>query len=1218
MSTTEEEEFQPSERDNHSTVRVGDNLYMWGGYQRSLTYEHGSDRKREITSVVEKFNLPTGKWEQKSTSNNPPLGVRGYASACIENEIFYFGGACNHDNCHHNSLHSLDVNTLKWKEVARTSSTSGPMQKRCGAMLALEFKKGDGSCLAVVGGYGPVNDNTPVQVGAMYSRDEADDSYQYCNEIHYYSLNKRQWLSPTVTGDRLPPISKFTLTPVTADSAILFGGITPDGPSNRLYTLKFKESEVEIREIPNPGGSDPWPTERDNHSSVLIDNGSSGPLLLVMGGMDMSDCWILDINRRSWKQLDTLEDDITERYDYSMSVYNVTPSISWVVVYGGIGGGQPWSILKDTNVLEIEYSNDELRVGAVPLDQYEFELNKKYIDKWCSEGSVELKLTRVQMLGHPGSGKTCAQHLLLNEDPPYYVPASNPSTSQVSARIAESSPTTESTPIACKAVKALRISIDDEGLQRVQSDDLLGKLAADLKKVVEKALADLQEKETEEVDYSLQPQESRATPDEERVAISNSEEAANTGSTGISDLRRNEDVRGIEDNSEMRQDSFSESPQKKFKASLEESDILENISNLITKAKATKLSREWVYIIDSGGQPAFQELLPLFTRAASLTLITLDISKDLEDEITIEYRIKGEAFSYDQEPVHTNLEVFKSAVSSGAIYQNPLVSVADHPNHSMFFILGTHFDVFKEKYKDEIEHECKLKEMNERLASSFPSSFIEEFVICDEQNDCVIFPFNTLLEGAERKKASKELSNAISKRGEVSFTIEVPIRWFALELQLEKKAELRGFISKEEAIAEGERLNMTGIDVERALKYLHNCTIILYYPEVEPQLVFLKPQVIIDVLSHLLVLKYRKDKLVRLLAESVTSKETTDIARHGKFRETLLEKLDKFTGEFTPKYFINLLNHLHIIAELPKDATTGEQTYFLPCALPPYETSTFEIPVSTIKPLRLLWRKEISRWESTVTVCVPRGSFHLMIVHLLKQKRYKVILSSQSQQYRNAVTLLVSFLPPRKEKFYIVNRNKYLEITYIGSQGYCPALLELVKVAVKESVAAINVSCGELCTAFACLEDGNCIVDEEGEPMECPDAKGHSYCKPFNDDRYLCWFKNSDSVATPTVTSNGDRLPGGTTILNESHKPLILEALRKVVSQWKRIGIQLGIEKHELEAIEYNRRYQVENQVQDCRKDMVNLWIKTGTATKQRLIEALEAEGLQEDADELK
>ena len=34
------------------------------------------------------------------------------------------------------------------------------------------------------------------------------------------------------------------------------------------------------------------------------------------------------------------------------------------------------------------------------------------------EGSVDLTITRVNMLGAPGAGKTCAEHLLLNEDPP--------------------------------------------------------------------------------------------------------------------------------------------------------------------------------------------------------------------------------------------------------------------------------------------------------------------------------------------------------------------------------------------------------------------------------------------------------------------------------------------------------------------------------------------------------------------------------------------------------------------------------------------------------------------------------------------------------------------------------------------------------------------------------------------------------------------------------
>ena len=52
--------------------------------------------------------------------------------------------------------------------------------------------------------------------------------------------------------------------------------------------------------------------------------------------------------------------------------------------------------------------------------------------KWCEEGSIELTLTRVHMIGPPSSGKTCTQSLLLNEPPPKHnlrpAPSSDPHT----------------------------------------------------------------------------------------------------------------------------------------------------------------------------------------------------------------------------------------------------------------------------------------------------------------------------------------------------------------------------------------------------------------------------------------------------------------------------------------------------------------------------------------------------------------------------------------------------------------------------------------------------------------------------------------------------------------------------------------------------------------------------------------------------------------------
>ena len=69
---------------------------------------------------------------------------------------------------------------------------------------------------------------------------------------------------------------------------------------NYFITLILLFSQ-DILEVPNPGGSVQWPKGRAAHSSVLITT-SSGPHLLVVGGT-VYDVWVLDINKRKWKEL---------------------------------------------------------------------------------------------------------------------------------------------------------------------------------------------------------------------------------------------------------------------------------------------------------------------------------------------------------------------------------------------------------------------------------------------------------------------------------------------------------------------------------------------------------------------------------------------------------------------------------------------------------------------------------------------------------------------------------------------------------------------------------------------------------------------------------------------------------------------------------------------------------------------------------------------------
>ncbi|XP_019853209.1 PREDICTED: uncharacterized protein LOC109582741 [Amphimedon queenslandica] len=396
MSTkSSKKSYEPGERRNHSTVRVGDSLYMWGGFRTDFPEVHNSNEKRMKSSVVEVYHLPTGMWEQKPTTGNPPLGIHGYASAAIGNEIFYFGGDCNHQGCYHNSLHSFNVKTFRWKELSPTTSHHGPMMKRDASMVAMRMYGED--YLVVIGGWGLSYNNTPKQPEAEYRGLDQVPDLHHCNEIHYYKLSSGEWMSPLVKGDRPPPISHFTLASLSTDSAILFGGLNVTEWSNRLYFIKFSKKSLDISEI-IPKKPSQWPQKRYAHSGVLIntidfpehlalpkENYKSGSYLLVVGGMNSEDCWLLDISNGTAKRFFNLPGAVTDRFYHSLSVWELSPDTYQIIEFGG--GGQS----SNTAVSQLRRINHEWFFEANPM-QPDLDLREKRKRKWSERQSEETSL----------------------------------------------------------------------------------------------------------------------------------------------------------------------------------------------------------------------------------------------------------------------------------------------------------------------------------------------------------------------------------------------------------------------------------------------------------------------------------------------------------------------------------------------------------------------------------------------------------------------------------------------------------------------------------------------------------------------------------------------------------------------------------------------------------------------------------------------------------
>ena len=677
------------------------------------------------------------------------------------------------------------------------------------------------------------------------------------------------------------------------------------------------------------------------------------------------------------------------------------------------------------------------------------------------------------MHGPPGAGKTCAQHLLLNEDPP-------------------SDLITDSTPIARPTVRATRVSVENESTkwEKVTRAGLLERLASDLivksKHIHETASATVLDSGVQQPDHS----HVNESIDIKTVSIPRNGTSVPNESTAVP---YNDNI-------------ISHDKTNVPKEEIKTETVIQEILGTIQRS-AVQLSGHWLYIIDSGGQPAYQELLPLFIRTASLNIITLDLSQPLDRKLDFQYRIGGKKFSCGLNLKYSNRDFFLSVVSSGAILK-PIDDphVCEMPSHPMHFVLGTHYDLIDEG---------ALEEINKELMSSLKPD-IQNYVVHNKCGESIVFPVNTLLSVPEgRNEAGQKLCQSVANCGGISLKIEMPIRWFAFELWLQKVAENKShsFLQIDDVISAGERFQMNEDDTKYALQYLHNVTIILYYPDVLPGLVFVDPQPILEILSRLLALTYVERDALHLIANPVPQDEDINKLHNvGFFEEKLLYHLksdvDLFVApHFEPSHLIKLLLHLHVIAR------GKEGDYFFPCALQSY-TNDLTVPQTETKPLLIVWRRQDK--YGTNTLSVPQGLFPLLVTHLLNQEKVEFPpVGDDFYKYRDAMSLWI-FVKGKRHTFHIINRYTHIEVYFNGSatkaEENCPHIRKLIMTAVKDSADAINVKHNHV-NAFPCpinVENCYCVVDEDHMVVNC------TLCMSSVDidssvKSYWCWFGLLDS-----------------------------------------------------------------------------------------------------------
>ncbi|XP_019855440.1 PREDICTED: uncharacterized protein LOC109584222 [Amphimedon queenslandica] len=758
-------------------------------------------------------------------------------------------------------------------------------------------------------------------------------------------------------------------------------------------------------------------------------------------------------------------------------------------------------------------------------------INSGEITKWLKEGVVELKIKRINMLGPPGSGKTCSLRLLLNEDPP-------------------EEDVTDSTPIACRAVKATRISCSKGAWERIGSEALLEKLASDLAAYVGK-----HPKPVDSLHNNQQQGELMECKSSEATDAPDSTDSQNSCYT----------------------------------------KILEAIKS----GEKIHLNQSWVYIVDSGGQPAFQELLPLFVRRASLNIVTLDLSQGLDQRLECNFRIRGELFPIDSF-FASNREFFKKVVCSGDMCPSnkPLPQEAQCDAQPMHFILGTHFD--------KVSHE-EFKEVNDALTVDLSKSSSEDQVYYYKENESeMICHVNTLIpKGEERSQVSQEISKFIYNC--VSRKLKIPIRWFAFDLflQMEAKNKNSSYLKIQDVLSTGERLKMNKDDTEKALEYLHEVTIILYYPQVLPDIVFVDPCTIHDTLTRLLSLTYVNRSSYHLILkedEEISKQEVKDLSKKGLFTLDLFEKLPDIPG-ILKSDLTELLCQLHIIAKI------GEKSYFIPSALSCYNGPP--LTKDNIKPLVIVWLNQDNK-----NLPVPQGIFCSVIVQLINEAALKFSMPGSPSEgsfiYRNAMSFQILI---ENEgcvgTLHFINKYKHIELYFTGDDPakYCPLVREIVMKAIAESSKKIRVDEGKPVPAFECPETEDCyclVIDEEDERSHCTFPKSAEVIK--GQESYWNWFhapRHNNSEVCHTHLNIWQ--------LDEIYCTLT-NALFST-SEWENLGYKLGLIQPIISTIRSDR------QTSDERlREVLTKWLQqaASAATWPLLLKALEEANRKDVAEKIR
>ena len=443
---------------------------------------------------------------------------------------------------------------------------------------------------------------------------------------------------------------------------------------------------------------------------------------------------------------------------------------------------------------------------------------------------------------------------------------------------------------------------------------------------------------------------------------------------------------------------------------------------IIGLLETTNVSKEFhcdkrLYIIDSGGQSSFHELLSLFFHNIDVTIFVIDLSQQLDECPFDDWYEHNKPNAYPVECSLTQEQVIKRTFR--AFETQKQTTERTKRNHQLV-IVGTHRDDPKVNSKN-------LKDKNERLQSLLCESLHSHLI----QRDCaVIYDVNALNpESCDktciiRKELREKFQTLVNKHSE-----SIPVRWYVLEQFLRMRATnsymsstkktFKNILSFNQCWEEAKALKMEREELSTVLEYFTDLNVLFYYKDCLPDVVFCNAEPLIKILSELVKLAIElrnpektKDEKGRNFVNGTVTKEFLDECYEASLKSDI--DVDSQSDEdtsgsrtasspelpiFTSVEFLKLLCIKHIAVAL----SGGD--HFIPCVLKEQKRSELDELMQQIMPSKCTPIPPLAVYfphEDDKVSPVPAGVFCCLVTSLLskKQKPYwELKKKEQANQY---------------------------------------------------------------------------------------------------------------------------------------------------------------------------------------------------------------------------